>query len=77
MSKYNVKPPKYFVGQTVNFIHHNKNMLFGKIVRVETHYSQKSESPDTDGYHVYAINTPTSKSRSVWIGEQWINGVIS
>lgn len=77
MTKYNVKAPKFFVGQTVNFIHHNKNMMYGKIVCVETHYKQKAESQDTDGYHVYAINTPTSKMRSVWVGEQWIDGVIS
>lgn len=74
---YELKAPRFFVGQTVNFLHHNKNMLVGKIVSVETHYSTKRDAVNPHGYHVYAITTPTAKKRSVWIGEQYIDGVVS
>lgn len=51
-------------------------MLVGKIVRVETHYGKKSGTKNPHGYHIYAITTPTAKKRSVWIGEEYISGVV-
>lgn len=74
---YELNPPRYFVGQTVNFLHHNKNMLVGKIVSVETHYSTIRDTVNPHGYHIYAITTPTAKKRNVWIGEHHIDGVVS
>jgi len=73
--KYDLKPPIYFVGQTVNYLHHNKRMMYGKITYIETHYG-KRDNDTPYGYHIYAIVNPNAK-RSFWIGEQYVSGVIS
>lgn len=75
--KYQLKTPKYFVGQEVEFLHHNGKRKVGRVVSVETHYSCKIEDSQLKyGYHIYAINTPTSKKRSVWIAERYVLSLI-
>lgn len=72
--KYDLKEPKYFVGQTVNYLHHNKNMLVGRIVSVQTSYSKREYA--TIGYHIYGILNEGNK-RAFWIGEQYIDSVVA
>lgn len=74
---YALTNPKFFVGQTVTFVHHNKRTMTGRIVLVETHYSRKLDQSVVSGRHSYAVSTPTAKKRSVWVGESNILGVVS
>lgn len=74
--KYDLKAPIYFVGQTVNFTHHNKSVLYGTICSVKTSYNNRVEGRNPYGYHIYGILTPTAKKRAVWVGESSISGVV-
>lgn len=68
--KYEIKPPKYSIGDNVNFTHHNGNVHNGEIVYCETHYNADRYS------HIYCINKEGNK-RSLWISEKKIIGSLN
>lgn len=64
--KYNYNSPLYFVGDTVQFENHKRNLEIGQIVHVTTKYGY-----NYNAYHVYSIMME-GKQRRVHIAERYI-----
>jgi hypothetical protein len=67
---YKVVAPKYCIGDTVNYTHHNGSVHTGKIAYCETHYNNDNY------YHIYCVYKSGAK-RASWVGEAKILEVVS